>query len=109
MIGGSTGAAGSADACAPEALPEVEVCGPEGFPELCGACGLAETWGPDGLAEDWGLDDFAEGVGADGLAAEPSVSAGSRMLSASWMADRAVSVGSFIFFGVFAMTVVASL
>ena len=33
---------------------------------------------------------------------------GSRTLSASWMADSAASVGSFIF-GVFAMSVVASL
>ena len=32
----------------------------------------------------------------------------SRTLSASWIADSAASVGSFIFFGVFAMSVVAS-
>jgi hypothetical protein len=29
-------------------------------------------------------------------------------VSASWIADSAASVGSFIFFGVFAMSVVAS-
>src|SRR5262245_4228612 len=32
----------------------------------------------------------------------------SRTVSASWIADSAASVGSFIFFGVFAMSVVAS-
>src|SRR6516225_4424986 len=41
-----------------------------------------------------------------GLAA--SASAASRAESASWIAESAASVGSLIFFGVFAMSVVAS-
>ena len=44
-------------------------------------------------------------TGADGMMGSGGVS---RTLSASWIADRAASVGSFIFFGVFAMSVVAS-
>src|SRR5215471_11676007 len=43
---------------------------------------------------------------AGGLAA--SASAASRAESASWIAESAASVGSLIFFGVFAMSVVAS-
>jgi hypothetical protein len=43
----------------------------------------------------------------DGLAASGSTAA-SRAVSASWIAESAASVGSLIFFGVFAMSVVAS-
>ena len=46
-------------------------------------------------------------AGGAGLTGSGS-GAGSRTLSASWIADSAASVGSFIFFGVFAMSVVAS-
>src|SRR5260221_3223980 len=42
-----------------------------------------------------------------GLAVSDSTAA-SRAVSASWIAERAASVGSLIFFGVFAMSVVAS-
>src|SRR6516164_9855678 len=42
-----------------------------------------------------------------GLAASDSTAA-SRAVSASWIAESAASVGSLIFFGVFAMSVVAS-
>src|SRR6516164_3180045 len=44
---------------------------------------------------------------AAGLAASDSTAA-SRAVSASWIAESAASVGSLIFFGVFAMSVVAS-
>src|SRR5262252_4522626 len=44
---------------------------------------------------------------AGGLAASDSTAA-SRAVSASWIAESAASVGSLIFFGVFAMSVVAS-
>src|SRR5215510_4732894 len=56
------------------------------------------------------LGSSASGTGAisaaGGLAA--SASAASRAESASWIAESAASVGSLIFFGVFAMSVVAS-
>src|SRR5215471_4754992 len=47
------------------------------------------------------------GGGAGGAAGSGSLGV-SRTDSASWIADRAASVGSFIFFGVFAISVVAS-
>lgn len=43
-----------------------------------------------------------EGVSRDGSIGAPSL-----MFSASWMAERATSVGSFTFFGVFAISVYA--
>src|SRR4249919_503004 len=45
--------------------------------------------------------------GKDGLTGSASTGA-SRAVSASWIAESAASVGSVIFFGVFAMSVVAS-
>ncbi len=48
------------------------------------------------------------GGAASAAAVSFAVASGSRTLSASWIADSAASVGSFIFFGVFAMSVVAS-
>ena len=47
-------------------------------------------------------------IGGGGGDAGAGSGAGSRTLSASWIADSAASVGSFIFLGVFAMSVVAS-
>src|SRR5207253_6961838 len=53
---------------------------------------------------DTGSSDISGGCG--GLPGSVSLST-SRTWSASWIADSAASVGSFIFFGVFAMSVVA--
>ena len=47
-------------------------------------------------------------AGGGGCAPVAPASSVSRTFSASWIADSAASVGSFIFFGVFAMSVVAS-
>jgi hypothetical protein len=49
-----------------------------------------------------------DGAGGGGAGAGSGSLTLSRTERASWMADKAASVGSFIFFGVFAISVVAS-
>src|SRR5262249_57536616 len=63
----------------------------------------------EGTARHGGSEvDSSSGTACAGAGLAASASAASRAESASWIAESAASVGSVIFFGVFAMSVVAS-